>query len=342
MADKQFTTVSDFRYELLQLNEALKDFHSFLMDECVCQMARVYALPVIEQPQANERHVALMRLRQEADIDSLSVPLNEPFAVSEQSGFTAFTQSMAHFQKMYASDGESTRYSKRLPGLLCLNTDDPDTLLKLVSNINTQKDVLASTIKGLADDVNMRFELVHNAEPGFMQTMATRHITAIAGSQLLSVSFQWEHKNVIKRMSKKAVLEKIERSLEYGKNQRSTYETQEGFELFVEKERETIQSYPNDAEFKIERYDYYPNSYPLIFSNIIIENGEIASIGMGSSANSINCEGKMVTCGFIDSHTHPVFYNNRDNEYAMRLSGSTYEDASMITSNKFVFGSPSC
>ena len=47
---------------------------------------------------------------------------------------------------------------------------------------------------------------------------------------------------------------------------------------------------------------------------------------MGSSANSINCEGKMVTCGFIDSHTHPVFYNNRDNEYAMRLSGSTYEE----------------
>ena len=47
---------------------------------------------------------------------------------------------------------------------------------------------------------------------------------------------------------------------------------------------------------------------------------------MGSSANSINCEGKMVTCGFIDSHTHPVFYNNRDNEYAMRLSGLTYEE----------------
>lgn len=47
---------------------------------------------------------------------------------------------------------------------------------------------------------------------------------------------------------------------------------------------------------------------------------------MGSSANSINCEEKMVTCGFIDSHTHPVFYNNRDNEYAMRLSGSTYEE----------------
>lgn len=253
MVHKQFTTVSDFKHELLQLNKAHGALRTFLLDRCVCQMARIFTLPVIEQPQANERHVALMRLRQESDAESLSVPLDEPFTVTEQSGFTAFTQSVAHFQKMYAGDGESTRYSKRLPGLLCLNTDEPDKLLKLVLDINAQKDVLASTIRNLADDVNMRFELVHNAEPGFMQTMATRHITAIANTQLLSVSFQWEHKNVIKRMTKDEVLERIEGSLEHGKYQRSTYETQEGFELFVEKERETILSYPDDATFKTIR-----------------------------------------------------------------------------------------
>jgi imidazolonepropionase len=33
----------------------------------------------------------------------------------------------------------------------------------------------------------------------------------------------------------------------------------------------------------------------------------------------------MVTCGFVDSHTHPVFLDNRDEEYAMRLAGATYE-----------------
>ena len=53
---------------------------------------------------------------------------------------------------------------------------------------------------------------------------------------------------------------------------------------------------------------------------------KIASIGKGYSDNLINCKGKMVTSGFIDSHTHPVFYNKRDKEYAMRLSGLSYEE----------------
>ena len=34
----------------------------------------------------------------------------------------------------------------------------------------------------------------------------------------------------------------------------------------------------------------------------------------------------MVTAGFVDSHTHPVFFNKRDEEYAMRLAGSSYEE----------------
>ena len=41
---------------------------------------------------------------------------------------------------------------------------------------------------------------------------------------------------------------------------------------------------------------------------------------------SIDCRGKMVTSGFVDPHTHPVFYNTRDSEYAMRLAGSSYEE----------------
>ena len=61
-------------------------------------------------------------------------------------------------------------------------------------------------------------------------------------------------------------------------------------------------------------------------TSILIESGQIVSIGKGISDNIINCEGKMVTSGFIDSHTHPVFYNNRNSEYAMRLAGSTYEE----------------
>ena len=60
-------------------------------------------------------------------------------------------------------------------------------------------------------------------------------------------------------------------------------------------------------------------------TSILIQNGKITSIGKGNADNVINCEGKMVTCGFIDSHTHPVFYSKRDKEYAMRLAGLSYE-----------------
>ena len=59
--------------------------------------------------------------------------------------------------------------------------------------------------------------------------------------------------------------------------------------------------------------------------SILIENGKIAAIGDRQSENAIDCGGKMVTCGFVDSHTHPVFLDNRDEEYAMRLAGATYE-----------------
>ena len=60
-------------------------------------------------------------------------------------------------------------------------------------------------------------------------------------------------------------------------------------------------------------------------TSILIENGKIAAIGERQSENAIDCGGKMVTCGFVDSHTHPVFLDNRDEEYAMRLAGATYE-----------------
>ncbi len=59
---------------------------------------------------------------------------------------------------------------------------------------------------------------------------------------------------------------------------------------------------------------------------ILIENRLIAAIGEGEADHAIDCGGKMVTAGFVDSHTHPVFFNKRDEEYAMRLAGASYEE----------------
>ena len=61
---------------------------------------------------------------------------------------------------------------------------------------------------------------------------------------------------------------------------------------------------------------------------IIIDNDLILEIGnnLRKIDNVINCNHKLVTPGFVDPHTHPVFLNAREDEFHMRLKGATYED----------------
>ena len=63
---------------------------------------------------------------------------------------------------------------------------------------------------------------------------------------------------------------------------------------------------------------------------VIIENDMIIEIGssLRKIEDIIDCENKLVTPGFVDPHTHPVFYNTRENEFEMRLQGYSYQDIS--------------
>ena len=45
-----------------------------------------------------------------------------------------------------------------------------------------------------------------------------------------------------------------------------------------------------------------------------------------ASAEIIDCEGRWITPGLIDCHTHLVHAGNRANEFEMRLAGATYEE----------------
>ncbi|UCE08805.1 MAG: imidazolonepropionase [bacterium] len=73
----------------------------------------------------------------------------------------------------------------------------------------------------------------------------------------------------------------------------------------------------------------------------IIENGSIACfegkivllgstsevlnhINLSDDATLIDATGKVVAPGFIDPHTHPVFYGTRENEFEMRVQGKSY------------------
>lgn len=65
---------------------------------------------------------------------------------------------------------------------------------------------------------------------------------------------------------------------------------------------------------------------------ITIEDGRIVHVGPESEASSVegmqvvDCEGRWVTPGLIDCHTHLVHAGNRAREFEMRLAGASYEE----------------
>lgn len=65
---------------------------------------------------------------------------------------------------------------------------------------------------------------------------------------------------------------------------------------------------------------------------LVIEGGRIVAVGAASEiaipggAEVIDCEGRWVTPGLIDCHTHLVHAGNRAREFEMRLAGASYEE----------------
>src|SRR5688500_13696714 len=67
---------------------------------------------------------------------------------------------------------------------------------------------------------------------------------------------------------------------------------------------------------------------------VAVRDGQIAYAGpeavlpgdMLRGAEIIDCEGRLITPGLIDCHTHLVHAGNRANEFEMRLAGASYEE----------------
>src|ERR1017187_4079469 len=68
---------------------------------------------------------------------------------------------------------------------------------------------------------------------------------------------------------------------------------------------------------------------------VLIDNGKIAEVGttdevakheLAKKADEIDCSGKVVMPGFVDSHTHPVFAAPRLIDFEKRISGAGYEE----------------
>ncbi|MEM6262794.1 MAG: imidazolonepropionase [Bacteroidota bacterium] len=67
---------------------------------------------------------------------------------------------------------------------------------------------------------------------------------------------------------------------------------------------------------------------------ILVQDGEINAWGAMADCpkaylqkgKKVDCSGKLVLPGFVDSHTHLVFPKSREGEYRLRIQGASYEE----------------
>jgi len=83
--------------------------------------------------------------------------------------------------------------------------------------------------------------------------------------------------------------------------------------------------------------------YGMAMSDVCVSNGQAVAIDKGiiielgdsetlckkyTAVTVLDAAGKVVTPGFVDPHTHPVFVHTRENEFEMRILGKSYVEIS--------------
>ena len=68
----------------------------------------------------------------------------------------------------------------------------------------------------------------------------------------------------------------------------------------------------NDVDILLEDYKIFK----IVPKHIIVEGYN----------DIIDAKNTLVTPGFVDSHTHPIFVGNRSNEFKLRTKGKTYQE----------------
>ena len=82
---------------------------------------------------------------------------------------------------------------------------------------------------------------------------------------------------------------------------------------------------------KIISYNDISNDIEIVENkDILIENGKIIEItnNFHDCNDVIDANNNIITPGFIDSHTHPIFIGERSKEFFMRINGKDYNEIS--------------
>ncbi|WP_434524780.1 DNA replication terminus site-binding protein [Photorhabdus asymbiotica] len=213
--------------KLKQLNELLHHY-SLLA-------AHVFVLPDVEKGSEHD-------------------PITE-ITVNKITSNEALDLGLNHYLKLFIHHNNQNISSKaavRLPGVLCFSVNQPQYhsalfLIKEINKLKTELEHIVTIKSGVNKE--QRFEFVHNQLHGLITLNAYRTITPLLNPD--SVRFGWANKNIINKVTKDQILQRLEKSYHSGRAV-SPYSREQWAEL-VAREITDIKKLSDDVILKIKR-----------------------------------------------------------------------------------------
>ena len=230
----RYDLVADLHTCVHDLERGLSNLRQ-LVEQQPLLMARVFSLPEIEK---GHEHDEIERI-----------------TVTQHLGKSARDMALTHYCRLFMqhqSEKLSTKAAVRLPGAICIEADEEiqAQIMQQVEDINRLKQQLEQLItveSGLPSEA--RFEFVHQHLRGLITLNAYRSVTLLHAPD--SLRFGWANKNIIKNVTRDAIVEQLERSLKANRAQAPW--TREQWAEKVQLEREAILALPAGAKLKIKR-----------------------------------------------------------------------------------------
>ncbi|SLM63099.1 DNA replication terminus site-binding protein [Dickeya aquatica] len=175
--------------------------------------------------------------------------------VTPYSGQDARDKGLAHFRHLFIhhhAESVSSKAAIRLPGVLCFQVSTTQyhqarERVELINSLKKELEHIVTVESGLEPE--QRFDFVHTHLKGLITLSAYRTITLLCDPA--SVRFGWANKNIIKNMTREALLAKLEKSLRAGRSQ-APY-SKEQWAFLLEQEIRDVKRLPEQASLKIKR-----------------------------------------------------------------------------------------
>lgn len=173
---------------------------------------------------------------------------NEKIQVQEFTAQEAFDKCCASLTDVFKKSNMSGRVLKRNPGIIAINSSEPDLITSRIKQINDAKNKFRTTITNIGNN-DARFDAVHSAVPNLITLCAYRNIHFETQSPY-SVRFTWMNKHSIKLLSKEDALTMLDNSEVFGSSNKINLES---WQALVHKEKLEILSLNDNEKLKIRR-----------------------------------------------------------------------------------------